>query len=500
MRGWNRALWKVVACATVLLVLSSCSGGGSSGEDTTALPPSSNSTVTIVQPQPNATLPAGPVRLTFATDNFTIGLSGTTHLHFYIDNDPDPHEFFAGAGITENNGVLYQGAHTHFVHWKNRTSFELYALGTGSHLVRLVVADAAHMELGNTEATSEVSFTVDVVPSGELQLIPMVTGLEFPVAMAFTDDGRLFVTEQISGRVRVVDTTTWTLQQDFCQVPSNTANTMGLLGIALDPAFASNKRVYVYHTANTPPGSPFKNRILRYTDSGGACTSGTVLVDNIPSNPDHNGGVLHFGPDDKLYVVTGDAGQAALAQSLSSLTGKILRLNLDGTPAPGNPFQNTPGARREIYSYGHRNSFGFTFHPATGHLWQTENGPDADDEINRIVAGGNYGWPTVQGVASTPPFIDPIFAFSPPFAPTNIVAVNSPHYPASFQNNLLFGDFIEGKLRRLILDPATLTHLSAPPIESFSGNGGPIIGLEQGPDDFIYASSLDTIFRVVPTP
>jgi aldose sugar dehydrogenase len=453
-------------------------------------------TVVVTQPQPNAALPTGPVRVAFETHDFTIGLSGTPHLHFYLDNSPIPHEFFNGVGITEDNGVLYQGTHTHFAHWKSGTSFELYALGAGLHRVRLALANANHTELGNTEAAREVSFTVNAAPSGELQLVPVRTGLDWPVAMAFAPDGRLFVNEQFSGRIRVINTATWEFQQDFCQVPSETGSTLGLLGIALDLSFTTNQRVYVYHTA---VDLPFRNRILRYTGTGGTCGSAEVIFDDIPASADHNGGVIHFGPDGHLYVVTGDAGQAGDAQLLGNLRGKLLRLNDNGNPAQGNPFEGTSGARAEIYSFGHRNSFGFTFHPTTGDLWQTENGPEGNDEINHIIAGGNYGWPTVQGIAGHPNFVDPIASFSPSFAPTNIVAINSPHYPPEFQNNLLFVDFVQGKLRRLILDPSH-SHLAAPPIESFSGNGDAIIALEQGPDGFIYASSSNTIFRVVPAP
>ena len=461
-------------------------------------------TLTITDPSQDASLPTGPVKITFVTANFTIGLSGTPHLHFYLENSSVRHEFFAGAGITVDNGVLINGAHTHFAHWKDATSFELYALGAGSHQVRVVLADASHQELGNLEATKLVQFTVIAPPPGELVLTPVTTGLQYPIAAAVTPDGRLFVNEWQSGRVRVVNMTTWQLQSDFCHITIDTSgNETGLLGIAVDPAFSSNHYVYIYHTAINPR----RNRVVRYTDNAGVCEAETVILDDLPAADGHNGGTIHFGPDGKLYVMIGDAGFPTHAQDPAYLGGKMLRINpADGSAPSDNPLVSNPLANPRIYSFGHRNSFGFTFHPSTGYLWQTENGSDNNDEINLIVAGGNYGWNQVEGIANTPPLIDPIAVFfAPPcnpctIAPTGVIAVKSPHYPLSFQGNLLFGDFREGKLRRLILDPTTQTHLAAPPIESFGGSGGPLFDLFQAPDGFIYVTNDVGISRVTLKP
>src|SRR4029078_4883627 len=122
-------------------------------------------------------------------------------------------------------------------------------------------------------------------------------------------------------------------------------------------------------------------------------------------------------------IFVGENEVAADAQHLNSLRGKMLRFNSDGTIPPNNPFFNTlPAPFSAIYSYGHRNSFGFTFHPHTGDLWETENGEDDNDQINRIIAGKNYGWPICSGICNNPLFIDPIITFTPTFAPTGIVA------------------------------------------------------------------------------
>lgn len=137
-----------------------------------------------------------------------------------------------------------------------------------------------------------------------------------------------------------------------------------------------------------------------------------------------------------------------------SLAGKVLRVNPDGSAPMDNPFfSNVNANARKVYSLGHRNSYGVTFHRHTGHLWETENGPSDNDEINRAVAGGNYGWPTVGGIANNPSFLNPILAYTPTIAPTGIIAIfeNSTVYPAAYRNNLLFVDFNTGRMRRVVL-------------------------------------------------
>ncbi|GGY56777.1 hypothetical protein GCM10007387_44170 [Pseudoduganella albidiflava] len=163
----------------------------------------------------------------------------------------------------------------------------------------------------------------------------------------------------------------------------------GLLGLAIAPGFpASNPWLYIYHT------SPTDNRIVRvrYVNGTLDMASLEVLLKGIGRNKYHNGGRLRFGPDGKLYATTGDAQNGAYAQDVNHLSGKVLRLNANGTPPPDNPFGNY------VWSYGHRNPQGLAF-DSLGRLWEQEFG-DSQDETNLIVKGGNYGWPNCEGVIS----------------------------------------------------------------------------------------------------
>jgi len=315
--------------------------------------------------------------------------------------------------------------------------------------------------------------------------------------MAAAPDGRIFYNELTTGNIRIIDPG-WQLRpQAFYQLQVATNGEQGLLGIALDPNFASNRFVYVYHSASSPlcnPG-PRCNRVVRLREVNNQGTEETVLLDNIPATGNHNGGNLHFGPDGKLYITIGDAEQPNLAQDLSSLAGKILRLNPDGSIPGDNPFPGSP-----VYALGLRNSFDFTFHPHTDDLWATENGPADNDEINRIVPGGNYGWPIVRGIANNPPFIDPLVAFFNTIAPTGIIAVGANSaYPVQYHDNLLFADFNVGQIRRIVLSGATLTQLGTLSL-AYTGGEGFLLDLIQGPDGFIYVSSGDSIFRVILSP
>ena len=157
------------------------------------------------------------------------------------------------------------------------------------------------------------------------------------------------------------------------------------MGIAFHPDFATSPFVYAMHTYGGFLSA--HNKLVRMRWNGTALGAPETLLDGFPGSGIHNGSRIAVGPDRMLYVTTGDAGDGDVAQDLHSFGGKILRLTLDGRPAPGNPFDNA------VWSYGHRNPQGLVFHPTTGVLYETEHGPSDNDEVNIIRRGGNYGWP-----------------------------------------------------------------------------------------------------------
>ena len=168
----------------------------------------------------------------------------------------------------------------------------------------------------------------------------------------------------------------------------------GMLGIAVDPKYSENNFIYLYYTYNEFLTTT--NKLVRYQYSDGLLVEDKILIDGIPGGPFHDGGRIQFGPDGKLYVTTGEAGNPDLSQDMNSLGGKILRINSDGTIPNDNPWKNSP-----IYSIGHRNPQGIDWDDS-GNLIATEHGPSgwrgvAHDEVNQIIAGKNYGWPDIIG-------------------------------------------------------------------------------------------------------
>ena len=461
--------------------------------------------IVITSPSAVAAVPVGPVTVAFAVQNHTIGNPGASHLHFYLDSDVTAYNFYGGSGINDANGVLYNGVHTHSVHWKSATSFDILGLPSTAHTIRFVLADQNHNELTNSEATKSLNFSVSQPPTADLQLQSVLPGLNFPVGMSLAPDGRVFFNERLTGKIRIINQQWQLVATPFCQLSVAVSGEQGLLGLALDPNFAQNHFVYVYYTV----AGATMNRVARYTESSGLCsTQETVILDNLPVNSFHNGGIIQFGPDGKLYVIIGDAGNMANSQELTSLAGKILRVNPDGSAPLDNPFFSNANANaKKVFSFGHRNSYGFTFHPHTKHLWETENGPGDSDEINRVIAGGNYAWDANQrrGILNDPCCVDPIAVYFPlpcttcTIAPTGIIAIpeDSIVYPVAYRNNLLFVNYNFGQIRRLVLAGANLTQLGTQSIAYNGGNGG-LLSLMLGADGFVYVSNASAIFKVVP--
>jgi len=293
----------------------------------------------------------------------------------------------------------------------------------------------------------------------------VITGLSAPNSFAFTPDNRILVCQQ-GGALRIFDLNGSPLGTGTALTLSVTSNSeRGLLGLAIDPDFATNGFIYLYYTTSSgslnPPATP-KNRVSRFTMSGNAVVPGSevILLDLIPSDAgNHNGGQLRFGADGKLYASCGDGGSnPSNGQSLTTLAGKVHRINKDGSIPSDNPFFNnpTPGVRKEIFAYGLRNPFRFTFQPGTDAMFIADVGQNTWEEVNIGVPGANYGWPTAEGLSTNPAFTNPVFTYNHNGTGASITGgtfYTGTTFPTEYINCYFYGDYVDNYIRRLVLSP-----------------------------------------------
>jgi glucose/arabinose dehydrogenase len=310
----------------------------------------------------------------------------------------------------------------------------------------------------------------------------------YVTAFAFTPDGsELFYVERFSGEIRRVvlatgEDTRWARVRDVAA-----GGERGVLGIAIDPHWPTEERVYVYYTE----ANPQRNRIVRLSKGAESGLERRVLA-TIPATGFHDGGVLHFGPDGKLYAVTGDAGVPGRSQRVTNPAGKVLRMEEDGSRPGDNPF-----ARGRAFSIGHRNSFGFTFDPQTGRLWQTENGPECDDEVNLVVRGRNYGWggdsdcPRIS--ESGPKPVQPRLRLNPLIAPTGAAFCQDCGLGAGIEGDLLIGSYLKRRIYHLDLN-ANRDDIAGRGV--LVRHGLPVLAVERAPDGSIWFSDLRGVIRL----
>lgn len=294
----------------------------------------------------------------------------------------------------------------------------------------------------------------------EVDTTSVIYGLDIPWEILWGPDDFIWVTERF-GRVSRVNPETG--EQIVILDISGTvyqAGESGLLGMALHPDFAVQPMVYLAYTYYS--GSAVLERIVSYNYNGGQLINESILLDNISGGSNHNGCRLIISPGNKLFISTGDALNASAAQDINSLSGKILRLNLDGSVPIDNPFPNNP-----VYSFGHRNAQGL-YLGLSGILYSSEHGPSNDDEFNIIEAGRNYGWPDVKGYCDTPAEItfcntnnvaEPLSAWTPTIATSDIVYYDHPAIP-EWQGNILLTTLKNKRLYTLELDETGTTVLS----------------------------------------
>jgi glucose/arabinose dehydrogenase len=322
-----------------------------------------------------------------------------------------------------------------------------------------------------------------------------VGGVSMPLGLNFAPDGRLFFNEATSGTVRVaerVDGQARLLPQAFAQLETAKGPESGMLGLALHPEFEQNHWVYLYYTepdVNRKDRVPLRNRVVRFTERNNVGTEMTVILDDlaVSRRAVHNGGILRFGPDGKLYVTVGNAENENNSQDPKKLNGKVLRLEPDGSTPSDNPIPGSP-----VYALGFRNPFGMTFEPGTGQVWVTENSGDHDDEVNALEPGGNYGFPTYEGFGNDPKYKDPVWSSgSRTIGPTGLVFYTGDQIP-QFQGDLFFCAINTGALTRL--------RLGGPDRRSVEGGEEVVnnchLDVVNGPDGALYYSSVNQIVRL----
>lgn len=291
--------------------------------------------------------------------------------------------------------------------------------------------------------------------------------LESPWGITSLPDGRLLITEK-KGTMRIA-TTTGTLSEPITGLLKVNADGQGgLLGLCLDPSFASNRMVYWVFSEKRPDGNLTAVAKGKLSADEKKIEGATVIYRATPAYDGdlHYGGRILFDKNGNLLVSTGERSDLETrpqAQFLNSALGKILRITTDGKPASGNPFAGKADNRAEIYSYGHRNVQGLALHPTTGDLWENEFGPRGGDELNRIEAGKNYGWPTItygieykgdkvgEGIQQKEGLEQPVYYWDPVVSPSGMAFYSGSDIP-EWQNNLFLACLSSMHIARLVIE------------------------------------------------
>jgi glucose/arabinose dehydrogenase len=385
-------------------------------------------------------------------------------------------------------------------------SLDTSAYPSGQHVLRARATDTS----GNVSdwTTALVRFGGAVTqPSGFTRNESWVTGLTSATAFAQAPDGRLFICQQ-GGALRVVKSGAL-LATPFTTLTVDSAGERGLIGVAIDPAFASNGFVYVYSTRAAAGVS--HNRISRFTAAGDVAAAGSevTLVDlpNLSSATNHNGGGMHFGGDGKLYVGVGDNANGAQAQNLTLPFGKLLRFNSDGTIPTDNPFFATQsGLARAIWAYGLRNPYTFAVQAGTGKIHINDVGENTWEEIDVGSAGANYGWPGSEGPDNVSAGITaPLFTYK--HSDANPVGSGpggffkgfaiaggafypgAGPFPAGYRDQYYFADYVSQFVGRVDLANGNAAY-------AFASLSGSPVDLLVGADGAVYVLTRSAVTRI----
>ncbi|CAG1017473.1 Aldose sugar dehydrogenase YliI [Burkholderiaceae bacterium] len=371
---------------------------------------------------------------------------------------------------------------------------------------RVIYAIAAVLLIGALAAwaTPKVLRRLDMQG---LKPVTVAKGLDSPWSIAFLPGGSMLVTER-PGRMRIV-TPDGRLGKPLAGLPPVWAKGEGgLLDVATDPQFASNRTIYwSYAEPAVGDAEGASTAVARGRLADNRVEDVRVIFRQTQKSADvtHFGSRLLFDSNGLLYVTLGDRGQRADAQKLDSAHGKILRMRTDGSAPPDNPFVSTPGALPQIWSIGHRNVQGIAFHPVTGELWASEHGPQGGDELNVIVAGRNYGWPVIThgteystsakiGEGTEKPGMEqPVTWWGPiSIAPSGMAFLTSDRYP-QWKGQLFIGNLRGQALRRIKLDG----HQVVEQQRLVTGLLERVRDVRQGPDGWLYITSHHPEGRII---
>lgn len=325
----------------------------------------------------------------------------------------------------------------------------------------------------------------------ELERTALVTGLNQPTAFRFLPDGRILISEKqgaikLYANGQVQDEPVITL----AVLPTDNDEERGLLGIEPDPNFDQNGYLYLSYT--TAANYDRLSRITVVGNTADPATEVVLMQSDQPGNIYHHGGEIRFGPDGLLYWAMGMNTYNPNSQNLSNVHGKILRLNKDGSAPADNPFVNTPNAIDQIWAYGLRNPFRFSFAP-NGVLLSGDVGGDAWEELNVIEAGGNYGWPLAEGVCDGCPYINPVYTYphTPPPAKagsiTSVMVYTGTTLPEEYRNKVFIADYTLGFIKYLTFDSTYRSFISE---QMLDADAGTVVQLDQGPDGNIYQLNI----------
>lgn len=334
--------------------------------------------------------------------------------------------------------------------------------------------DSAETATSQSSEPSDAASPESPKRAGKPRVVDTVTtGLTSPWGLDFLPGGDAIVTERDTGRVLRVSAQGKVREVGTIDgsVPANEA---GLLGVAVSPDFAEDSTLFFYYSTADD------NRIVRTTYDGRRLGDLAPIVTGIPNAHNHDGGRLAFDEEGNLYASTGDAGDRDLAQDISSLAGKVLRMTPEGDPAPGNPSGDSL-----VWSSGHRNIQGLAFDD-TGQLWASEFGDQDFDELNRIDKGANYGWPLFEGDGGAPDYVDPQVVWSTDEAsPSGLAFADGQFWMASLRGERLWRIQLNGDRAQR-------------PTDWFVGAHGRMRTVEVAPDGRLWVTTSNTDGRADP--